>query len=207
MATYEINANLTTELFQKNYTRYAYFICKTVDFIENDHAIDNYYFFSHNQFFRLTEYKDHINKKIYISDEKSDKFDIKQYGENYDTIYTIPMEDEKLQSTGIDNKSKIGLTSFIESIYDKTEIFEVNTNLNNFLIITNGKMSLSDSTKPIGIICYQSRIRVEKDEFFDAIKIPIIQKSIDDKINEYKKEVSRVVACGNYPEKLENIIL
>lgn len=205
--TYEINANLTTELFQKNYTRYAYFICKTVDYIENQEAIDNYYFFSHNQFFRLTEYKDHVNKKIYIFDEKLDKLDIKQYSENYDTIYTIPMEDEKLQSTGIDKKNKIGLASFIESIYDKTEIFEVNTNLNNFLIITNGKMTLSDSTKPIGIICYQSRIRVEKEEFFNEIKIPIMQKSIDDKINDYKRKALKVIACGNYPEKLENIIL
>lgn len=207
MYCYEISANLQTDIFSKNYQKNIYFLGKTVHYIENVEAIDNWYFFSHNQFFRLTEFKDHIQGKIYISDEIIPDFNLKEYDNGYDKIFTLPFKEEQIiQSTGITDDIKKKIQNYSEGFFYSSEIYNINSNLNNFLIITDGKVEIDDCTLPIGIICYVPRERVSENEFFSEIKIPVISRTLDDKIEEYRKNADETIVDGTIAKRLEDFI-
>lgn len=207
MFKYNINADLKTDIFKENYNKNVYFLCKTVDFIDTTESIDNYYFFSHNKFYRLTEYKDHIKKNIFTSDDVSDNFILKEYGNKYKRVYTLPMTQRTLQSTGIIHKEKASLISFSDIYIADSEIYNVNKNLNNFLIVTNGIVEVKEINSPIGIICTYPRMRVEKEDFFKELKIPIVSQSMDEKIEYFKRQCEKVTAFGINSKKIEDIIL
>ena len=204
MFCYEINANLKTDIFSENYQKNIYFLGKTVHYIENMESIDNWYFFSHNQFFRLTEFKDHIQGKIYISDEVIPDFRLKEYDGDYKKIFTLPYEKEQvIEPTGLSEETKKRISTYAKDYFHSNEIYEINSNLNNFLIITNGKVEIDDYTLPVGIICYVPRERVREEEFFSEIKIPIVKRTLDDKIEEHRRKADKIIACGTDARKLE----
>ena len=118
MFCYEINANLKTDIFSENYQKNIYFLGKTVHYIENMESIDNWYFFSHNQFFRLTEFKDHIQGKIYISDEVIPDFRHKEYDGDYKKIFTLPYEKEQvIEPTGLSEENKKRISTYAKDYF------------------------------------------------------------------------------------------